>query len=241
MHENEQQTRNNGGRKKLVLLGTGITLVLLAAGGLLWQWSTINHLKKEVTDLKKTSLPQKQYTSYEDCMGNGGAVLWTINAGFSGCLGGNEAASGEMPEYQAFLQYSAQNLPRIEERKKASTENKVTANGSYSADLLAFLKSDYTGCQPRGEYEVVKEVKDRFALMKYGCDGDGQVQSKNPPTMIAMKLSDGWVLLSPTNNMEGNTPSCLLVDMFKISKELSDKCFENTGYNNGTQKDVTYQ
>ena len=228
-------------KKHTVLISSIVGAILLVAlGGLIWQWTTINNLNKEISSLKATPLPQKLYTSFEDCMNNGGALLDTINIKFSACLGGNEAAKGQIPQFQAFTQFSAQNLPRIEDHTITKTENKVTANGTYSADLVAFLKSDNGGCSPRDEYEIVKEVPGRFALMKYGCDGDGQVQSANAPTMIAMKLSDGWRLLSPTNNMQGTTPSCLLVDIFKISKELSQKCFENTGYNNGTLRDVTY-
>lgn len=224
----------------LIIASIGSIFFIAMIGVVIWQWEKITDLNHEISTLKNTSVPQAQYTSYEDCINNGGAFLRTINADFSGCLGGNVADAGELPNYQAFLQYSAQNLPRIDERKVAKNENKVTANGNYSADLVAFLKSDETGCTPRGEYELVKEVTNRFALIKYGCDGDGQVQSNDPPTIVAIKLSNGWSLISPTNNMQGNTPSCLLVDMFKISKELSTQCFENTGYNNNSLRAVTY-
>lgn len=229
-------------QRKYTPLSVILSVLLIMAGGILvWQWTKISSLNKEISSSKTTLLPQKKYASYEDCISNGGIVLNTINIQFSGCLGSNEADAGGVPQYQAFMQFSAQNLPRIEEHKTAKTENKVTTNGSYSPDLVAFLKSDDSGCATRGEYEIVKEVPGRFALMKYGCDRDEQVQSASAPTIIAMKLSDGWRLLSPTNNMQGTTPSCLLVDVFKISKELSQKCFENTGYNNGALRDVLYQ
>jgi hypothetical protein len=114
---------------------------------------------------------------------------------------------------------------------------------------VAFLKHDETGCEigqqagssaARGYYKILKEVSNRFALLNYGCLSDpGALQGNYD--IVAMKLGDGWALLSPTNNFNGSTPSCLMVDTFKISKTLTPKCFENTGYNNGALKDVVYQ
>jgi hypothetical protein len=173
-------------------------------------------------------LDTKQFTSYDDCVKNGGV---TGHTDISACIGSND---------QLFLQYSAQNLPRLSERKANTTPNTVVAEGDYSADLVAFLKQDYTGCKPTGYYKVLKEVKNRFALMDYGCDSAGQ-SHEGDAKIIAIKLADGWVLISPTNNMRGATPSCLLVDMFKVSKKLSAQCFESTGYNDGTLRNVSYE
>jgi hypothetical protein len=167
------------------------------------------------------------FSSYDECVKGGGVTAHTtINA----CVGANE---------QLFLQYSAQNLPRIEARKNTTVPNHVVAEGNYSADLLRFLQQDYTGCSPTGYYKLLKEVPNRFALMQYGCDNYSEAE-KGSATIIAMKLGDGWALLSPTNNMRGNMPSCLLADMFKISKQLADTCFESTGYNDGKTREVTY-
>lgn len=246
--EDNQQSQNNpdvkiNERKSNNLLFLAVAFLILVAlvSLLAWQQNKVSSLNKEVAALKETQIPQNKFESYEDCTNNGGAILNTINGQFNACLGGNEDRSGELPQYQAFLQYSAQNLPRITESKKTENENKVTSRSQHSQDLIEFLRFDDSGCEPRGEYEIVKEVPERFAFMKYGCDKDGQVQSDNPPTIIAMKLADGWATLSPTNNMDDKgRPSCLLVDMFKISKDLVLKCFENTGYNNGNLKDVVY-
>ncbi len=172
------------------------------------------------------SLPD--FANYDACA-SGGGTLTSFN-NLSACIGAND---------KLFMQYSAQNLPRINERKTTSVPNHVVANGTYSADLVSFLRQDYSGCNPTGYYEVIKEVKNRFALMHYGCDNDPQ---KGSATMIAIKLGDGWATLSPTDNMrEDGTPSCLLVDMFKVSKQISNVCYETTGYNDGSTRDVTYQ
>lgn len=229
--------------KKLLTLLLGVALLLvISVAAFVWQQGTIVSLNKQIEGLAVSQVPQRMYASYEDCMNNGGVILNTINGQFDACMGGNEDETGEVPQYQAFLQYSAQNLPRLETSKKSKKENKVIVKGNYSADLVTFLKSDYTGCDTRGEYEIIKEVPGRFAMMKYGCDNGEQLQSSdNYSAIIAMKLSDGWRLLSPTNNMDKMTPSCLLVDTFKISKKLSSKCFENTGYSNGRLKAVAYQ
>ncbi len=219
----------------------GLVVVALAAI-LIVQQVKITNLIQQLSSQSPSQLPQKIYANYDDCMGGGGVPLIIENGQFDACLGGDMDETGEMPQYQAILQYSAQSLPRITENEPSETENRVTSEPEHSADLIAFLEQDYTGCDPRGEYEIVREVKDRFALLKYGCDGDGQVQSNNPPTMIAMKLSDGWVLLSPTNNMdEAGRPSCLMQDMFKISKELAPQCFENTGNDNGALRKRDYR
>jgi hypothetical protein len=107
--------------------------------------------------------------------------------------------------------------------------------------LIEFLKYDDTGCgNGQGYYRILKEVPNRFALLDYGCSTDKSALAGDY-SIIALKLSDGWRLLSPTNNFDGTTPSCLLVDMFKISKSLTPKCFENTGFNNGSLKTVSYE
>lgn len=165
------------------------------------------------------------YSDFDDCIKKGGKELSAND--FRVCS----------TEDRAYLQYSAQNLPRIEEQKKSEKENKVEYSGSYSQDLITFLRYDYTGCETSGYYKIIKEVTGRFALMNYGCDG----ANNDGSFIIAMKLSNGWSLISPTNNIsEKGVPSCLMVDIFKISKELSDKCFENTGFNNGSIKQVEY-
>lgn len=215
--------KSNTNQSHIITLYIIIALLAMLAG-VLYVW----HPAKTITN----QLPQKQYDSYEDCVNNGGILLVTINAQFDGCLGGDLDETGEIPQHQAFLQYSAKNLPNISERKTSDTENRVSNTENYSADLVNFLKNDASGCDPRGEYEIIDEVPDRFALMKYGCDGDGQVQSDSPPTIIAIKLADGWSFISPTNNMEDGVPSCLLQDIFKVSKELAPTCFENTGHDN---------
>lgn len=228
--------------KKIFILAIAILVIAGFTGGYFFHKQEVDRLATKISNLEKTQLPQKQFKSYEECMGNdnGGIPLNTENGSFNACLGGNQDDTGEIPQHQAILQYSAQDLPRITGSTITKTKSMVTADGNYSADLIKFLEQNNEGCDTRSEYKLIKEVKDRFALLRYGCDGDGQVASNNPPAMVAMKLSTGWSLLSPTNNMQGDMPSCLLVDMFRISKQLSAKCFENTGYNNGDLKMVTY-
>lgn len=171
--------------------------------------------------------PLQSFANYDQCAAGGGRLL---NGDIAACLAGSD---------QLFLQYSAQNLPRMLERKKAATENNVENIAEQSADLIDFLKQDQTGCEV-GYYKILKEVPGRFALMNYGCDNYDE-QAKASAFIVGMKLADGWVLLSPTNHMNKNgMPSCLLADMFTISKELNDQCFENTGYNNGSLRAVTY-
>lgn len=163
----------------------------------------------------------KQFTSYDDCIANGG--------NFIGQQPGNACINGGD---QLFLQYSAQNLPRLTESKKARKDNVVEKSVAASADLVSFLKHDETGCET-GYYKIIKEVKNRFALLTYGCD-------KPDASMIAMKLSNGWTLISPTNHMRDGAPSCLLADMFRVSSKLVNKCFENTGYNDGTLRGIKH-
>lgn len=180
--------------------------------------------------MNPTPKPLPKFSNYDECAQGGGAL--TNATHFSACIGADN---------ELFLQYSAQNLPRIQERKANTSPNHVVAGADTTVDLVSFLKQDYSGCVASvGYYKVLKEVKNRFAVMNYGCDNytEGQKASAN---IIAMKLADGWVLLSPTDNMQGTMPSCLLADMFKISKQLSAKCFETTGYNDGSLRDVTYQ
>lgn len=233
-------------RDWLLALVVVLLLAIPVGAAFLRQQETVREQSEEIALLKEAQLPAKQYQSYEDCTQNGGKALATVNGQFSACLGG---AAKDSEEYQAFLQYSAQELPRINERKASKTENRVDvdANVPASAELVAFLKQDYTGCENdgadgkgQGYYKVLKELPNRFALLNYGCVEDkSALEGKNH--IIAMKLGDGWSLLSPTNNMnDDGVPSCLLVDMFKISRDLTAKCYENTGYNNGRIKDVTH-
>jgi hypothetical protein len=239
--DNQQVDTSNTKKSNNLLIYVAVVLLLGLSGVVyLWQHNKVAGLNKEVAALKATQLPQKKYSSYKDCTNNGGVILNTINGQFNACLGGNEDESGELPQYQAFLQYSSQNLPRITERKISKTENRVDNTSNHSADLVAFLKQDYTGCK-QGYYKIIQEVTNRYALLNYGCAQDKSAL-KGRYHIIAMKLGDGWVLLSPTNNMdEKGQPSCLLQDMFRISKELAPKCFENTGYDNGKLKERNYQ
>lgn len=194
-----------------------LVLVILGLIGLAG-WFVFNR------NADKNETQPKTFSSYDDCAKNDGKIL---EAEFSACT----------DDKHLYLQYSAQNLPRLSERKNSEKENKVEYSGNYSSDLIAFLRQDFTGCDTTGYYKILKEVPGRFAQMNYGCDG-----ANNDKTyIIAMKLADGWSLISPTNHMnEQGVPSCLMVDMFKISKNLSDTCFENTGFNNGNLRKVEY-
>ena len=180
-----QQTSKPKRNIKKPLLVTLLIVVLLVAVGYgvyAWQQSQVSKLNQEVANLKRTQLPQQKYSSYEDCTSNGGVILNTINGQFDACLGGNEDDTGELPQHQAFLQYSAQNLPRLEDIIKVDGDPN---------NLSDFIKSsDSSG----------------------GC-----------PTKLVKEQ-----------------PSCLVVDMFKVSKDLSPVCIENTGYNNGKTKEVIY-
>ena len=229
-----------------------LILVIVAAVGAvsgiyIWQHQQVSDLTKQVAFLKQTQLPQKKFTDIDDCNRNGGVDLFTINGQLSACLGGkvNSDDDGSVDSYQAFLRYSAQNLPRIEERKVSKTENRVDNADKFSDELAVFLKQDYAGCDfgessARGYYKILKEVPNRFALLNYGCTNDENAV-EGQYFIIAIKLGDGWALLSPTNNMdEEGRPSCLLQDMFKISSKLTPKCFENTGYDNGQLKERNY-
>lgn len=236
-------------RNKQPYLIALLIVVLLGSAGYgvyTWQQSQVNQLNQQIATLKEKQLPQQKFSSYEDCTNNGGVALRTINGQFDACLGGDDDDTSDIPQHQAFLQYSAQNLPRIQEAKKSKTENRVDNTAGHSAELVSFLKQDYTGCEigasdnnTRGYYKIVKEVPDRFALLKYGCMNDASAL-KGDYSIVAIKLGNRWALISPTNNMYGDTPSCLIVDMFKVSKELSSTCKENTGYNNGKSREVTH-
>jgi hypothetical protein len=219
IQQNNTETKTNVKKNKLPLLLVGAFLILLAIAGFVWQQNKINKLNNEVAELKKTQLPQKRYSSYEDCIKNDGVLLNTINGQFDACLGGDEDESGELPQHQAFLQYHAQNLPRL--------EDKTRVDGDPNS-LNDFVKAS-TGCPGK----IVNELPNRFAIVT--CTDQKDTYS------LAIKLADGWRWISTTNNMnEKGQPSCLVVDMFKVSKEITPKCFENTGYNNGTLKDVKY-
>lgn len=173
---------------------------------------------------------------YSDCVRSGGHITSYDGAiQFDACLANNDRLS---------LQYSAQDTPRIDEHKITPSMNHVIYGTSDPADLVSFLQQDDTGCSSSGSagyYKIIKVVPNRFAEMTFGCDGYTS-QQKDSAYIIAMKLSDGWALLSPTNNVnEQGVPSCLLVDMFRISKNLSSQCYENTGYSDGSLRQVTYQ
>lgn len=233
----EQQTSNKKSNKLIYLVI--VLLVALTGFVYLWQHKKVNDLNKQVSSLEETQLPQKQFSSIEDCNQNGGVPLSTINGEFNACLGGKEEGGDS---YQAFLQYSAQNLPRIDENATSTSklENRVDNTTGHSSDLVTFLKQNDTGCE-QGYYKILKEVPNRFALLNYGCTND-KLALEGKYFIIAMRLGDGWAFLSPTNNMDDKgRPSCLLQDMFKISKDLAPKCFENTGYDNGKLKARNYQ
>lgn len=231
----------------IIVIALLVLAALLAGGVYMWRQTQVKKLQDQVSTLEKTQLPQKQYESYEDCIANNAPPLNTINGQFNACLGGNTDESGDLPQYQAFLQYSAQNLPRLLEDKvnESGDKNVILEGATASADLTTFLESEYAGCGANSADEakfepayitVVKEVPGRFALTMGGCSKNDEYYS------ISIKLADGWRGISTTNNMdEEGLPSCLVVDMFKISKKLTKQCFENTGYNNGTLKDVIYE
>lgn len=175
-----------------------------------------------------TRLPHRirTFTGYTDCTAHGGQLLSYDSAiQFSACRS----------NANLYLQYSAQDMPRLTAEKTQSTTNTVIADTDVSAGLVNFLKYDYTGCDGgKGYYKVLKEVPDRFAMMDYGCGTDGGQE------IIAMNVGGKWTFISPTNNMQAATPSCLLVDMFKISKQLSSQCYQNTGYSDGSLRAVDY-
>lgn len=222
-----------------------MAVIFLASLVFALQATRISALRREINDLEKNQLPSHTYESYEDCQVNGGFSLTTISGQFNACLGGSTEESGD--SYQAFLQYSAQNLPRINERRESDIDNLVEGIENGSAELATFLQRNYTGCEigategeGQGYYNIVKEIPNRFALVQDGCANDPAAR-EGAYRIVAMKLGDGWSLLSPTNNFnEEGVPSCLMVDMFKLSRELFTECFENTGYNNGAYKKVTH-
>jgi hypothetical protein len=234
-------------RSKSPLLLAGALIMLLAIAGLVWQQHTIANLNDELSKLKKTQLPQQQYAGYEDCSNNGGVLLNTVNGQFSACLSGSDEQTAERPQYLAFLQYSSQNLPRLEENKVNQSGKNIILSGAASNELTQFLENSYSGCEIGSSdasifapayLKIKSEVQNRYALINYGCADDHIIDKT---FSIAIKLADGWRWISTTNNMnEQGVPSCLVVDMFKISKLLTPKCYENTGYNNGSLKDVTY-
>jgi hypothetical protein len=171
------------------------------------------------------------YQNYDDCARNGGELLFVDTIQINLCT----AASVQTND-TAYAQYSAQNLPRLVERKAQKVANNVIGDAPISDDLRAFLTYyDQGNCEATAE--VIKEIPNRFALVRgSGCDDSVLYPS------IAIKLGDGWSYISTTNNLdEDGMPSCLVVDMFKLSKDLVPKCFENTGYNDGTLKDVVYE
>lgn len=179
------------------------------------------------------------YSSYADCVSHGGQPLQYDDAiQFDACKGTSS---------NLYLQYSAQNLPRIDENRTTTTPNVIASAVSASSDLVSYLTYNYTGCdigQPAnsgatGYYKIIKEIPSGWALLQYGCSSRSS-SSANNAYMIAMKLSSGWVELSPTNNFLPNgTPSCLLVDMFNVPGSLTSQCYQNTGYDDGSLRSVT--
>lgn len=233
-NESAESTQSSDKQRTRTLVSL-IVICLVALAAITFGYYT---QRRTIVRLQAQQIPDRLFDNYDQCVSEGGLIL---NTTLSACMGGNLLEDGELPHYQAFMQYSAQNLPRINERKTSDTENRVDNTEGFSADLVAFLRRDFTGCET-GYYKIIKEVKDRFALLNYGCAED-EAALAGEYHMIAMKLGDGWSLLSPTGNFndEGEgVPSCLLTDMFKISQELTPKCFENTGYNDGTIRDVPH-
>lgn len=215
-----QQPQTTAARPKYWIPLLFLVVGLLAGYGLGWQ-----------AQRKPAALEPAIFSSFDDCVNNNGVSLISE---FNACVAPNPDDDTSL-----WLQYSAQNLPRLTERKTTPQANVVeNVDKITSTGLVEFLEFDDTGCE-RGRYRFIKEVPDRFAQMNYGCAGD-EVWSEGAQ-IIAIKLADGWALISPTNHMaEDGTPSCLMVDMFKISKDLSDKCFENTGYNDDSIRSVEY-
>ncbi|MGH7234381.1 MAG: pilus assembly FimT family protein [Candidatus Saccharimonadales bacterium] len=172
------------------------------------------------------------YTSYSDCISHGGQILTYDDAiQFSACKDNNN---------NLYLQYSAQNLPRIDQNANTTIPNQVIASPTDTSDLINYLTYNFTGCNQgknssvTGYFKIVKEIPSGWALLNYGCTNDTSAQ-KASTFMIAMKLSSGWVEISPTNNFLSNgTPSCLMVDMFRIPGDLTSHCYQNTGYNDGS-------
>lgn len=237
-HPHIQQRPNIKKRKyrKLFI----ILIIALTTLGLTWQQTVINSQNNEINNLKKTQLPQKKFADYLECVESDGVVFEIVNNA-SGCLSG-DINNIDKPTYKAFLRFNASVLPRILERQKAPNKNVVVNNVGASKNLVEFLENDYWGCPINGVYEITKEVRDRFALMKYECTDDERIASSNAPLIIGIKLGDGWSLISSANdslNITGQ-PSCLLVDMFKVSKALFSKCVETSDYDLGNIKDVTY-
>lgn len=209
-----------------------VVLVVLASAG----WFINNKGHKQTS----TTTSQRSYASYSDCLNHGGQSLSYDGAiQFDACKAGNS---------NLYLQYSAQNLPRIDQNKTTAAPNIVVSNASATPDLVSYLTHNYTGCgigQPAnsnvtGYFKVDKEIPSGWALLTYGCSSDSAASKNAGANMIAMKLSSGWVEISPTNNFLPNgTPSCLLVDMFKVPSSLSSQCYQNTGYNDGSLRSVT--
>ncbi len=220
--------KNETGFSVVEFLIAIVIIVLLVAIG--WFIYNKNHNKTPTS-----------YTGYSDCISHGGQALTYNDAvQFNACRGSGSAL---------YLQYSAQNLPNISQNKTTTVPNQVVSSSSDASDLINYLTYNYTGCntgRPNGSdvtgyYKIIKEIPSGWALLNYGCSNN--TQSQNDSThMIAMKLSSGWVELSPTNNFLPNgTPSCLLVDMFKVPETLTSQCYQNTGYSNGSLRSVTYQ
>jgi hypothetical protein len=232
MHSDQQTSTKSRALGRLLTYLLLTAAVLLIGATYIWQHKQVTDLGKQVSVIKNTQLPQKKFSDIDDCINNGGVDVQTINAQFEACLGGPGDSGNEV-----FLRYSAQNLPRLEEQKTVSAANQVVADGNISASLIGFLKHDDGGCA--SYFKVLKEVPERFAEMNTGC---GKYDSKKTQSfVIAMKLGNGWALISPTNNINAKgVPSCLMVDMFKISKFLASECFETTGFDNGTLKARSY-
>lgn len=194
--------------------------------------------------MQTAELPIKTFANYNNCVDYGGDNLSTINGQFNACLEGNK---------QVILQYSSQNLPQITSNSTTTLQNDVTVNEEKNnftptSDLISYLTNNQEGCYQgstsssglvKGYYRVIKETAD-FALLNYGCINDTHATS-NKYFMIAVKLASGWVEISPTNNFNSQgVPSCLMMDMYKISSQISSTCFQDTGYNNNSIRTVNY-
>jgi hypothetical protein len=185
-------------------------------------------------------MPTKHFSAsdWNGCVTKGGLWVMTVNAGFNACLEGGK---------QVLLQYSSQNLPQITTNRTTTTPNIVVSDSSDTSDLVSYLTYSYSGCSIgeapgtnlTGYYKIVKEIPTSWALLNFGCSGYTQTE-KDDAFIVAMKLSSGWVQLSPSDGfLPDGTPSCLLVDMYKIPQSLTPQCFQNTGYNNGSLRKVT--
>lgn len=111
-----------------------------------------------------------------------------------------------------------------------STANIVDDPQNGSVDLVAFLRSDDTGCwrapsQGTGWYRIVKEVNDNQADMEYGCSQTYSQGNGSPVHILAHKVSGKWQLISPTNQWSYNIPSCTMLQENDILAVLEPACW----------------